>query len=37
MMLMGLRRYTKYVNMPNVASLRSKIASRLISDNQYSI
>ncbi len=35
MMLMGLRRYTKYVNMPNVAALRDKIAARLISENQY--
>ncbi|WP_396188922.1 acyl-CoA dehydrogenase family protein [Flavobacterium sp.] len=35
MMLMGLRRYTKYVNMPNVVALREKIAAKLITENQY--
>lgn len=35
MMLMGLRRFTKYVNMPNVVALRDKIAAKLISENQY--
>ena len=36
MMLMGLRRFTKYVNMPNVVALREKIAAKLIADNKYS-
>jgi len=36
MMLMGLRRFTKYVNMPNVVALREKIAGKLIADNKYS-
>jgi alkylation response protein AidB-like acyl-CoA dehydrogenase len=35
MMLMGLRRYTKYVNMPNVVTLRDKIAAKLIAENKY--
>ena len=35
MMLMGLRRYTKYVNMPNVVALREKIAAKLITEIQY--
>jgi alkylation response protein AidB-like acyl-CoA dehydrogenase len=35
MMLMGLRRYTKYVNMPNVVKLREQIASKVISENKY--
>ena len=37
MMLMGLRRFTKYVNMPNVVALREKIAAKLIADNKYSL
>jgi alkylation response protein AidB-like acyl-CoA dehydrogenase len=36
MMLMGLRRFTKYNNMPNVVALREKIAKKLIEENQYS-
>ena len=36
MMLMGLRRFTKYVNMPNVVDLREIIAGKLIADNKYS-
>ncbi|WP_281226093.1 acyl-CoA dehydrogenase family protein [Flavobacterium aquiphilum] len=36
MMLMGLRRYTKYNNMPNVVGLRETITSKLISENAYS-
>jgi len=36
MMLMGLRRYTKYTNMPNVVGLRETITSKLISENAYS-
>ena len=36
MMLMGLRRYTKYVNMPNVVKLREQIAAKVIAENNYS-
>lgn len=35
MMLMGLRRFTKYVNMPNVVALRETIASKVIAENKY--
>jgi len=35
MMLMGLKRYTKYTNMPNVIGLREKIAAKIISENKY--
>ncbi len=35
MMLMGLRRFTKYVNMPNVVGLRETITSKLVSENEY--
>ncbi len=35
MMLMGLRRFTKYVNMPNVVGLRNKIADKVIAENAY--
>ncbi|WP_339889889.1 acyl-CoA dehydrogenase family protein [uncultured Flavobacterium sp.] len=35
MMLMGLKRFTKYANMPNVIGLREKIASKLIAENKY--
>lgn len=35
MMLMGLRRFTKYVNMPNVVKLREIIAAKLIAENKY--
>lgn len=35
MMLMGLRRFTKYVNMPNVVQLRETIAAKLIAENNY--
>lgn len=35
MMLMGLRRFTKYVNMPNVVALRNKIAAKVIAENAY--
>lgn len=35
MMLMGLRRYTKYTNMPNVVALRETIARKLIDENAY--
>ncbi|WP_297702740.1 acyl-CoA dehydrogenase family protein [uncultured Eudoraea sp.] len=36
MMLMGLKRFTKYTNQPNVASLRMQIAEKVASDNAYS-
>jgi alkylation response protein AidB-like acyl-CoA dehydrogenase len=35
MMLMGLRRFTKYVNMPNVVGLRETITCKLVSENAY--
>ena len=35
MMLMGLRRFTKYTNMPNVVALRETIAEKLIAANGY--
>lgn len=35
MMLMGLKRFTKYTNMPNVIGLREKIAAKLIAENKY--
>lgn len=34
-MMMGLRRFTKYVNMPNVVALRETIADKIISENGY--
>jgi alkylation response protein AidB-like acyl-CoA dehydrogenase len=35
MMLMGLRRFTKYTNMPNVVGLRETITSKLVAENEY--
>ncbi|MBK0370039.1 acyl-CoA dehydrogenase family protein [Flavobacterium agrisoli] len=35
MMLMGLKRFTKYTNMPNVIGLREIITSKLVAENQY--
>ena len=35
MMLMGLRRLTKYTNHPNVVALREQIADRVAADNGY--
>ncbi|MEA1786944.1 acyl-CoA dehydrogenase family protein [Arenibacter sp. GZD96] len=35
MMLMGLKRFTKYTNQPNVAELRTQIADRIAADNRY--
>lgn len=35
MMLMGLRRFTKYTNMPNVVGLRETITSKLVAENTY--
>ncbi|WP_432222076.1 acyl-CoA dehydrogenase family protein [Flavobacterium sp. TMP13] len=35
MMLMGLKRFTKYANMPNVVGLREIITSKLVAENTY--
>ncbi len=35
MMLMGLKRFTKYTNMPNVVALRKQIADKLSEENEY--
>jgi len=35
MMLMGLKRFTKYTNMPNVIALRVQIADKLKEENRY--
>ena len=35
MMLMGLKRFTKYVNFPNVIALRTQIADKVANDNGY--
>ncbi|MGO4816935.1 acyl-CoA dehydrogenase family protein [Flavobacterium sp. W22_SRS_FP1] len=35
MMLMGLRRFTKYTNMPNVVGLRETITKKLVAENEY--
>ena len=35
MMLMGLKRFTKYANMPNVIALRTQIADTLKDENKY--
>ncbi|WP_223548166.1 acyl-CoA dehydrogenase family protein [Aestuariivivens sp. NBU2969] len=35
MMLMGLKRYIKYVNMPNIIELRRIIAEKVIQENKY--
>jgi len=35
MMLMGLKRFSKYTNMPNVAALRTQIADKISADNGY--
>lgn len=35
MMLMGLRRFTKYTNMPNIVGLREIITSKLVAENEY--
>lgn len=36
MMLMGLKRFTKYQHHPNVVALRNTIADKLIEENKYS-
>ncbi len=35
MMLMGLRRYLKYTNMPNIIELRNIIADKITEENKY--
>ena len=35
MMLMGLKRFTKYANMPNVVALRNQIAEKMTAENEY--
>ena len=35
MMLMGLKRFTKYTNNPNVVALRTQIADKVASENGY--
>lgn len=35
MMLMGLKRFTKYMNQPNVVALRNKIADKVSAENKY--
>ncbi|NQX85607.1 MAG: acyl-CoA dehydrogenase family protein [Flavobacteriaceae bacterium] len=35
MMLMGLKRFTKYVNQPNVVKLRTMIADKVAAENKY--
>ncbi len=35
MMLMGLKRFTKYINQPNVVQLRTIIADKVASENGY--
>ena len=35
MMLMGLRRFTKYTNMPNIVGLRETITTKLVAKNSY--
>ncbi|WP_026978089.1 acyl-CoA dehydrogenase family protein [Flavobacterium tegetincola] len=35
MMLMGLRRFTKYNTLPNVVALREIIAAKLVAENEY--
>ena len=35
MLLMGLKRFTKYTNQPNVAALRTQIADKVAADNGY--
>jgi len=35
MMLMGLRRFTKYSNMPNIIELKETVTSKLVAENEY--
>lgn len=36
MLLMGLRRFTKYTNMPNIVALREQITKKVVEENEYS-
>ncbi len=36
MMLMGLKRFTKYYNYPNIIQLKRTVANKIIDENQYS-
>lgn len=35
MMLMGLKRFTKYTNFPNIVALRNTVADKIITENAY--
>ena len=35
MMLMGLKRFTKYANIPNIVELRNTIAAKVTAENKY--
>lgn len=35
MMLMGLRRFTKYTNMPNIIGLKEIVTSKIVAENGY--
>ena len=35
MMLMGLKRYTKYSEFPNIVALRNQVAEKIAEENQY--
>jgi len=37
MMLMGLKRFTKYENYPNIVELRNIIADKIVEDNKYGV
>jgi len=37
MMLMGLKRFTKYENYPNIVELRNIIADKIVEDNKYAV
>ncbi|MEP5133614.1 MAG: acyl-CoA dehydrogenase, partial [Nonlabens ulvanivorans] len=35
MMLMGLKRFTKYINLPNIIELRNVVADKVTGENKY--
>ena len=35
MMLMGLKRFTKYINYPDIVDLRNAIAEKVKAENKY--
>jgi len=35
MMLLGLKRFTKYTNLPNIVELRNTISAKVIAENKY--